>query len=143
MATRIWEQREFPILRTVVEAHIKGRSFDDLDALSQASGIARSEIELAMPLLLADQVLQAVNVGGFGNPKWISIQPLPKAMRLVGSWPPSPPDAILDVLKELISREEDANKRTGLERLRDAFAAVGADVATSVLTALIQRSIAV
>lgn len=134
MAAPTWEQRELKILEAIAQLELDDKDRVDHGTLMRMTGLTEPE---------ARQGLTALSEGGYirhgsragSRGSWIIFMPRLSAMgrRAVGQWPPESLDAILRVLEARIQAEQDPERRSKLEKVRDAIGQLSYDVLKGVL----------
>ena len=142
MATPTWETHELPILEAIAEraASIGGPRWEELVELV---GLPADQVQLALRRLYENDYIDGIDVTSMGDAGFelLDIKLLEPALRIVGIWPREPYEEFLRALERRIGDETDPERRSRLERLRDALIQMGESVATSVLTEVVKRSV--
>ena len=139
MAESTWEHLEQPILEAVAELEDTQDPLG-IEGIAEHSGLPADEVRIGVKRLLDTDLMTGKELAGFGVYDVLGIRLLPRGRQVVRQWPSSDPaDALLDVLAERIAQEKDPEKRSRLERLRDAVSSVSKDVIAGTIVAVGQR----
>jgi hypothetical protein len=133
-----WSTVEEPILEA-----IKSLEADDpgTDEIIGATGLSKGEVQTGLRRLLQADYITGIDVttmsSGF---ELIRIQLLERGLRITGEWPADAYDEFVAAVQDAIAKEPNPDERTKLERLRDAAAGVGRDVATTLIVDALKRA---
>ncbi|HYN35574.1 MAG TPA: hypothetical protein VEV82_01220 [Actinomycetota bacterium] len=140
MAELTWLKREMPILEAVFE--LEERSGDDgfitttVEQIADATGLDLGEVRRGVRALYESGYIVGENTTVHVGYNLYGIRLLEKGRQRVGQWPGQDSyESLITFLEDSINSEEDPDRKSKLERLKDGVTSVGRDVAGSVLSA--------
>ncbi len=135
-----WTERDFPLLEAIAAIEAAGAKSVSTHELASRLGIERQAVWQGLQALAdAEYITWKQADGGMGADKILTLPRLrERGLQATGQWPADGYAALLAELDIRIHQEEDVDKRSRLERLRDGVVGVGRDVAADVVAAVIK-----
>lgn len=129
-----WDDREMPILQTVLAAEDAGEEVN-LHDLAVRTGLEQKSAQSGLRALYEANYVTGLDVGSMGMGfQLMDIRLLERGRRAVGQWPSDNPfESLVELLDTKIAGEEDSDAKSKLARLRDALLGLGKDVGTALL----------
>jgi hypothetical protein len=142
-AASTWESRDLAVLEVIRAAEIKASDtgyavLRDPQSLAAELDLPRHEILASLRDLAEAQPPYVIGTDASDISEWYltDIRLTERGRRAVGQWPSEEAyDALLQLLSQEIDAEPEAEKRRGLEKMRDGVLQAGREVGVALLTA--------
>lgn len=145
--TTIWETRDLPVLRAIVELTEEGSDYVEPHAIASRTGLDGDQVQRALRSLSGEDppffsVTENPSLGG--GPSFFDVHnPTGHARRTVGSWPTpqSLAESIVAAFQEAADNEADEAKKGKLRRVAESVREAGTGVVVGVLANVISGQI--
>jgi DNA-binding transcriptional ArsR family regulator len=133
MAEPTWTRREVPILEAIAARSNASVGPQSADVVAD-TGLSDLDVSLGLRALEDAGYVTGVRMHKSQMKIYANLRLQERGRRATGQWPADSIDSLVALLAARIASEPDAETRSRLERLRDAIAGMGRDVAVSVLS---------
>jgi hypothetical protein len=139
IARMTWEQRDLPVLRSIVELTDEGGRYIQPQQIAERTGLDTIAVQRALNALAAEdpsffEFVDSTALGSASREIGYVKDPTGHARRAVGTWPTADAlaDRIIAGLNQAADAEEDEDRRGRLRRTAAWFGGAGRDILVNV-----------